>query len=1010
MQQPRLSYDAPVSTSTPHSHNATEEGHVQNRSAFDCNAKNDTQQFLQTEQDQTHAVNTAADRRKRRKVSVESGSDRLLDDPFHQSATDVITTPDSPQIEAVCPAQDASPATPRKRRGRPPKVPTTSTTTDEIGQMEKGSPKVNGPKTSTPRKDVMQLKQSDTLFNRVQKSPKRSPQNRRSRKTGLEDKEIRPSSTNIVMKKGKLSHSMVIRLRYTDHKTTGDAIDSILAAPSNKERKHRAPIKPLTNTVTGTIGKTTHPFFAGKAKPSSGPAATNETLASTSVQEQNDTEVKKPVAWKDVVFQTKRPATAKNAKISEQAPWPPHELQHIGTETRVAGVPHHGRKQKSNARIESLDDQESAFVHYQKKLQHQTVCDEKLVVPQRLYCTAAAALTYLRDLPQTTNQNALDSKRTKALRGRSAFDRLEPPGPLPWCQKHAPTEWSDVLQPKAGELHAWLKRLAVHNVKQGLNHKSKVLSKRRKKMKKHDDELDDFIVEDDEDDSKKVKNAILLVGPNGCGKTASVYAVAKELGFEVFEIHSGMRRSQKDIFDRVGDMAQNHMVQSGHTASRDSSVVPELSASSSQEDHAQPSVTSFFGDKAKRLLQDLRSNTLQPTREQRQSLILFEEVDQLFDEDRGFWTAVQSLSTHSKRPVIMTCNDLERIPLDELDLFTILHYERPRTDTVMAYLSYVVATEGHIIDAHALHHLYESKGRDLRATIAELEFWCQMTVGSDKGGLDWYPRFTSKSCAKTTDERIFSKGTYRTGLDLIPFDSIDLQSNLEYFEQCLNIPVTDWLEDASSGFLKHESTSQLQALRVAELLSDTDLLGTNVKPTFAAEIYQAQLLTPPDPTAFVLNHIIVRHYQKDDIYHFSSLAHLAIERPIFPPAQGRLAPSLDMPRSVLAADVAPYARSIAAFDHRLEQQRVDVDAAEGKKSRTTRAARAAAEGGDKATTRRERWFPVQVDLNAVLETGGAWPQWYEHDNDDLGTGTPQAWDVMQEAQSPDSQTIYPSTY
>ena len=86
--------------------------------------------------------------------------------------------------------------------------------------------------------------------------------------------------------------------------------------------------------------------------------------------------------------------------------------------------------------------------------------------------------------------------------------------------------------------------------------------------------------------------------------------------------------------------------------------------------------------------------------------------------------------------------------------------------------------------------------------------------------------------------------------------------------------------------------------------------------------------------------------------------------------------AFDGPLSVLAEDLAPYVRSIVSYDLRLEDQRCQLSSLlsqpgkNGKKARTTRASRAALEGGSKAHTRRERWFPNHTDFDAVLETGG----------------------------------------
>ena len=87
----------------------------------------------------------------------------------------------------------------------------------------------------------------------------------------------------------------------------------------------------------------------------------------------------------------------------------------------------------------------------------------------------------------------------------------------------------------------------------------------------------------------------------------------------------------------------------------------------------------------------------------------------------------------------------------------------------------------------------------------------------------------------------------------------------------------------------------------------------------------------------------------------------------------------DSPTSVLVQDIAPYIRSIVSFDKRLEEQRLRLSnllsqgGRSGKRMRTTRASRAAIEGGSKAYTRRERWFPSKTNFPMVLRTGGrAW--------------------------------------
>lgn len=142
-------------------------------------------------------------------------------------------------------------------------------------------------------------------------------------------------------------------------------------------------------------------------------------------------------------------------------------------------------------------------------------------------------------------------------------------------------------------------------------------------------------------------NCILIQGPPGCGKTASVYASAQALGWDVFEVFPGIKRSGKEVLDLVGAVGENHII----------------------------------GRSKKSLIDQQRMKT------HRQSVILFEEVDVLFEEDRGFWGAVQALVQYSKRPVVLTCNDASTIPSNTLTLQATLEFRRPPHDTVRRYLS-----------------------------------------------------------------------------------------------------------------------------------------------------------------------------------------------------------------------------------------------------------------------------------------------------------------------------------
>lgn len=99
-------------------------------------------------------------------------------------------------------------------------------------------------------------------------------------------------------------------------------------------------------------------------------------------------------------------------------------------------------------------------------------------------------------------------------------------------------------------------------------------------------------------------------------------------------------------------------------------------------------------------------------------------------------------------------------------------------------------------------------------------------------------------------------------------------------------------------------------------------------------------------------------------------------KPVLGIPKGPQISTFDGSLSIITEDLAPYVRSIVSYDLRLEEQRrllsslFSQPGKNGKRQRTTRASRAALEGGSKAHTRRERWFPNKTDFDSVLQTGG----------------------------------------
>ncbi|KIW97910.1 uncharacterized protein Z519_01494 [Cladophialophora bantiana CBS 173.52] len=865
---------------------------------------------------------------------------------------------------------------------------------------------------ATPRKKILRSDHGKLTF-----SPKRSNSPKRSSRTvetdtGGESSDAKKTTNRgkkLEMKNGKFVSSLRVTLSYTAP-DSGPKINDILSGKSGKGSSEAGAAQAKVSWTNPGTGKATHPFFLGRLSSNiqKQPDLKSETSSTAAASEDETSSRSKPLKpWKDIIFEPRKSFQNKTAP-SLPLIWPPTEIQHVqptqvpnGAVT-VRTLPLSRPKSKQHALRINAD--EDVLWNFSQDLKHKV--DEPCIhIPGRRVMSGKELVRMIESMYGMDNQSSCQPASISNLKAviesrPSSFDKGMAAGPQLWCHEYAPRCWQEVLEPQSKFLHDWLGNLKVHQVQTGkLQLKTKPSTPKRRRKRKS--EMNDFIAYSDDDDARSTssgKNAILLTGPPGSGKTASVFAVAQQLGFEVFEIHPGMRRSAKDIQDKVGDMTQNHLVQHADSSSRRSSVSIEDRDTASPTAEPLPEtnnpITSLMavgmgGKQAK--IADMKDVKEPKIKSQKQSLVLFEEVDILFEEDKGFWSGVQALIRTSKRPVILTCNSVDSIPMDELDLFAVLQYGRAQPGLAAQLLGSICAAEGHLLRQEALQNLYLTKGQDLRASVMELNLWCQMTVGSQQGGLDWMLPYNDKYKlnADGSVTRIVSQDTFINGLDLLPTDFDDTEGLVQFTQDRLSIPPLDWVKDnMCTGRTEPNLVLTLNDMLIlSEAKSAMDLVDDKTAPILASAIKKMSNPAPNFASAYPSRRDEVvglcldqlnesRLVQSTICEAFEPL--LEESRLGLPSAPGRKAPSLDNHSAIsLVTEVAPYIRYIVSHDQRLEQVRNELHGMSQhgtKRQRRTRAARAALEGGNKSTVRRDRWFPEELDWHAVMRTGNEWPQ------------------------------------
>ncbi|KAL5332586.1 hypothetical protein BJX70DRAFT_392887 [Aspergillus crustosus] len=878
-------------------------------------------------------------------------------------------------------------------------------------------------------------------------------------------------------------------------------IEEILAG----KQRYKAPsrIVPPVTIVPAPIRKEppkhTHPFFMKKVTlKSENPPA--QLLSHDPISK--DTE-DSPTSKAESQPATKPPSSFKRtfAKVPESMRplWPPQGLSHVrglqdaldSDDDDLTSIDLGSKKSKTPA-IQVDDDENilSLFDTANDPIQVLRIPEKHIVsgraLQAEIYKRLSGQRTELTEdgMPSHNLHPALAKLYASLPTSMTPLDRGEYESHT-WVQKYAPNTAPQVLCPtkEALMLRDWLKHLIISGVDTGNPPKGdKVKQKEEKKRKKFKktNKLDGFVVSSEDEASEmgeisgsddelagdvtvSTKKTVIRTGDltlslkvgterGRCGKTASVYAVAKEMGFEVFEINAGNRRSAKDILDRIGDMTQNHLVHNVHSEGTSNQATdPQVGevGDAKQNKLAGFLKTNPSGGSKKAGRPKANASTkerdLKRPRNQKQSLILLEEADVLFEEDKQFWSGVLTLINQSKRPIIITCNDESRIPMDDIAFHAILRYRPPPLELAVDYLLLVAGNEGHVLSRAAVEKLYLSTGSDLRKSITELNYWCQIAVGSEKSGLDWIiDRWPEGIDLDSNGDklRVLSMDTYQDYMGWLSRDILldtksptkaELQEEALQWWQ-LSLQEAESLEDSqhqplwelspestklqaldclqkqseymdSRSVLDHLATAcsldprrdaidtsvplmpEKQKLNYvegyqllhADLVPDYTTLSLEIGSTFESLLGAAFRPTEADSEITMTRMALKagprpKAIQPPGVELSDALVQVLKPECTIPPTTGHAELCSEHGLRSVAEDFTPYVRAIVAFDLRLEHYRSELSRLLGgergtKRMRTTRASRAALEGGNKAETRKERWFSPGVNVARVLATG-----------------------------------------
>ncbi|CAI5765564.1 family AAA domain-containing 5 isoform X1 [Podarcis lilfordi] len=454
----------------------------------------------------------------------------------------------------------------------------------------------------------------------------------------------------------------------------------------------------------------------------------------------------------------------------------------------------------------------------------------------------------------------LDETEDSELGSESSFASDFSNEDVLWTEKYQPQHSSELVGNTAAvqKLHRWLcewkKRADCEEDR----------TQNEAKGGSQDESFDNADFKDEKSDSEEESvlcNTMLLIGPPGIGKTAAVYACAQELGFKIFEVNASCQRTGRQILSQLKEATQSHQVDkqgvnvhkpcffnnySSTKSPRKSSPRKEKSPRKFpvsprkvglKQSSASKTLANYFKisprpkneeervqgtnkgyterlPKEKVQIQSLKRETGEEdsSKKSATSLILFEEVDVIFDEDVGFLNAIKTFMSTTKRPVILTTNDPSFSLIFDGCLEEIT-FSIPSMINVASYLQVLCLAENLRMDIRDLAALLTANNCDVRQSILYLQFWVRSGGGylKEKGGEREVSGKEQIICIEdATSSKISKPGPPVT----LPKCDTGCTENLLGLKNIF-LPSEDLFQ-----FLKHEITTKEDWSRLTDLLTE----------------------------------------------------------------------------------------------------------------------------------------------------------------------------------------------